>query len=317
MVSRTDHEMSAIARRDESVDRLARGLGWLSVGLGTVALAAPGAVCRLGGIEDSPDARTAVRMAGVREWGHGAGLLRGQRPTRWLWSRVLGDAMDLAMLTEAFLGGRGEKRPRAAIATVAGLTAVDLVSAVWAGRRARARRRMIGVYAAITVNRPVNEVYRFWRDLENLPCFMTHLVAVQGTGAGRFRWTAKAPAGRRIEWDAEIVEDRPNQSIAWRSLPGTKVPNSGRVRFSPAPGGRGTEIRVELGYAPPAGSLGRAVAKLFGEEPDQQVRDDLRRFKQVIETGDVVRSDGSPNGTSARDQVLQRPAQPLATTLVR
>jgi uncharacterized membrane protein len=100
--------------------------------------------------------------------------------------------------------------------------------------------------------------------------------------------------------------------IAWRSLAGAKVPNSGRVRFTRAAGGRGTEVRVEMEYEPPAGALGKAVAKLFGEEPMQQVRDDLRRFKQVIETGEVVRSEGSPDGTSVRQQALQHPARPLA-----
>jgi uncharacterized membrane protein len=117
---------------------------------------------------------------------------------------------------------------------------------------------------------------------------------------------AKAPGGT-VEWEAEITADRPGELIAWRSLPGARVPNAGRVRFEPAPGGRGAVVRVELDYNPPGGVLGAAVARLFGEEPNQQVAGDLRRFKQVIETGEVVRSDATLLGTSLHDQ---RPARP-------
>ena len=164
---------------------------------------------------------------------------------------------------------------------------------------------------AITINRPVEEVYRFWRDLTNLPSFMNHLKSVEMTGDGRSHWTANAPAGRTVDWDAELVEDKPNQRIAWRSLDGSQVSNSGWVSFTPAPGDRGgTEVRVELSYDPPGGAIGKVVAKLFGEEPQQQVTDDLRRLKQVLETGEVVRSEGSPEGTRSLRLVSQRPAQP-------
>jgi uncharacterized membrane protein len=165
---------------------------------------------------------------------------------------------------------------------------------------------------AITINRPAEDVYRFWRDLANLPSFMNHLASVEVTGNGRSHWTANAPAGRTVDWDAEIVEDKPNQRLAWRSLDGSQVSNSGWVSFTPAPGdGGGTEVRVELSYDPPGGALGKVVAKLFGEEPQQQVTDDLRRLKQVLETGEVVRSEGSPEGTRTLRQVTQRPAQPV------
>ena len=166
------------------------------------------------------------------------------------------------------------------------------------------------VKTAVTVNRPREEVYGFWHDLESLPRFMEHLESVRVTGEGRSRWTAKAPAGRKVEWDAETVDERPNELIAWRALEGADVPNSGSVRFTDAPGGRGTEVRLELSYDAPGGALTATLAKLFGEEPTQQVKDDLRRFKQVIETGEVVRSDGSPGGTRAGRQLRQRPARP-------
>jgi uncharacterized membrane protein len=143
------------------------------------------------------------------------------------------------------------------------------------------------------VNRSPEECYRFWHDFENFPRFMSHLESVRVTGERRTHWIAKAPAGTNVEWDAEIVSDQPEQSISWRSLPGADVENSGTVRFERAPGNRGAIVRVELEYDPPGGVLGKAVAKLFGEEPQQQVDDDVRKFKQIIETGDVAKSEAS------------------------
>src|SRR5207248_4097226 len=117
--------------------------------------------------------------------------------------------------------------------------------------------------------------------------FMRHVVSVSNTGDGRWHWIAKGPAGLRVEWDAEVVEDRPNELISWRSLPDSDVDHSGSVRFERAPGGRGTIVRVELTYRPPAGQLGVGVAKLFGGSPEQQIAGDLRRFKQLVETGEI------------------------------
>jgi uncharacterized membrane protein len=137
---------------------------------------------------------------------------------------------------------------------------------------------------------------------------MRHLVSVTATTDRRSRWIAKAPAGTTVEWTAEIVEDRAGESISWRSLAGSDIANEGSVRFAKAPADRGTEVRVELSYDAPAGSAGALIAKLFGEEPQQQLRDDLRRFKQVMETGEVVRSDGSLEG-AGQGVLKQRAAQ--------
>jgi uncharacterized membrane protein len=165
--------------------------------------------------------------------------------------------------------------------------------------------------SAVTIRHPIEVVYGFWRDFTNLPSFMNHLEAVEPSGDGRWHWTANAPAGTTVDWDAEIVEDVLNRRIAWASLEGAKVENSGSVSFTPAPGDRGTEVRVELTYDPPGGALGKVVAKLLGEEPQQQVSDDLRRLKQVLETGQVVLSEGSPEGTRFLRLLRQRPAQPV------
>jgi uncharacterized membrane protein len=159
----------------------------------------------------------------------------------------------------------------------------------------------VRVERVTTVNKPVHEVYEFWREFQNFPRFMRHLESVEVLGDRRSRWRAKAPAGQTVEWEAEMLEDRQDEWIAWRSLPGSQVENSGSVRFSPAPGARGTEVRVQLQYSPPAGRVGRGIAWLFGEEPEQQIHDDLHRFKQLMETGEIPLSDGPS---------LWRPAQP-------
>lgn len=169
---------------------------------------------------------------------------------------------------------------------------------------------MLHVKHSVTINRPRQEVYQFWRRLENLPRFMQHLESVTTDGAGVSHWVVKAPGGTTVEWDAEIGMDRPNEVITWRSLPGSDLPNEGAVRFTDAPGDRGTEVHVDLQYDPPVGRVGAMIAKLFGEEPKQQLRDDMRRFKQVLETGEVVRSDGSPEG-AGQGLRKQRPAQAM------
>jgi uncharacterized membrane protein len=137
---------------------------------------------------------------------------------------------------------------------------------------------------------------------------MTHVESVQASD-GRSHWTVKSPAGT-VEWDADIVEERQGELISWRALPGAKVDNEGTVRFVDAPKERGTEIHVDLVYDPPAGGIGTVVAKLFGEDPEQQVKDDLRRLKQLLETGDIPVSEGSPEGWSARQMLRQKDATP-------
>ena len=145
----------------------------------------------------------------------------------------------------------------------------------------------VRVEESVVINRPRADVYRFWRNLENLPRFMDHLETVTVLDERRSRWTAKGPAGSRVEWDAEIHNEIPNELIAWRSLEGSEVDNAGSVHFMPTENGD-TEVRVVLRYDPPAGRLGAAVARLFGEDPSQQVAEDLRRLKQVVEAGELV-----------------------------
>lgn len=174
-----------------------------------------------------------------------------------------------------------------------GLTvALGLAELARSGRLRLPGVRSLHVAKVITVNRPVDEVYEFWRDLENLPKFMCHLESVRVTD-GQSHWRAKAPAGRTVEWDAMIVEDQPNEILSWRTLEGAGLVHAGSVRFVAAPGGRGTELHIHLHYELPGGKLGAALAKALGEDPSEQIQEDLRRFKQVMETGEVLHSDAS------------------------
>jgi uncharacterized membrane protein len=145
----------------------------------------------------------------------------------------------------------------------------------------------VRVDESVVLNRPRSEVYRFWRNLANLPRFMDHLEEVSVQDEWRSHWIAKGPAGTRVEWDAEIHNEIPNELIAWRSLPGSEVDNAGSVHFMPTANGD-TEVRVVLRYDPPAGKLGATVARLLGEDPSRQVSDDLRRLKQVVEASEPV-----------------------------
>jgi uncharacterized membrane protein len=318
-----------------------RGLGWFSLGLGATALALPDRLARAIGVRGDLRTQSVLRLIGLRNTGSGIGILASRWPAGWLWWRVAGDAMDLTLMSRVLssettsagwaqsLPGMGWTRslrraqgedPERAKGALLALLAITVLDVWCALRLSRARRSTatlpagrheaqqggITVKQAITIKRPSAELYRYWRDFTNLPRIMRHLEAVQVNGERRSHWRAKAPAGQTVEWDAEITEDRPNDVIAWRSLPGASVPNTGSVRFIPAPGDRGTEIHISLRYDPPGGKLAALVAKLFGEEPRQQMSDDLRRFKQLMETGEITRSDASIWGQG----LLQHPAQP-------
>lgn len=150
----------------------------------------------------------------------------------------------------------------------------------------------IRVEKTVTINRSAEELYNFWHDFTNLPRFMKHVQSVTVQDVRRSHWVAKAPAGQTVEWDADIINDQPNHLIAWASVEGAQIENSGFVRFQPAPGDRGTEVKVVLEYNIPGGALAAAVAKLFGEEPEQQIGDELARFKQLMEAGEIATTEG-------------------------
>jgi uncharacterized membrane protein len=311
--------------RITNFDPLARLLIFASIGLGAMEILAPKRVQRIIGLRKG-NYTGLIRLMGARELMSAFLIFIQPRPQTGVWSRVLGDLLDLGLLGAAFSRCRVNKnRLSGAVAFVASVTALDLFTAIKLGKMRREERIISAVTEAdlkgrtrsgafkavknITINRPPEEVYAFWRNFENLPQFMYHLESVQVLDDGRSHWVAKAPAGMKVSWDAEITEDVPNQRIAWKSTEKADVPNAGVVRFVPAPQDRGTEVQVEIEYSPPGGKIGKTVALLFGEEPGQQIKGDLNRFKQVMETGEMVRSEGSPHGMG---QKLQHPARPLA-----
>lgn len=212
------------------------------------------------------------------------------------WQRVGSVAGGLALL---YAGGqRPATRGIARVAGVGllarGLSGYCPVTAARGGlapddtKAALSGPRGVHVLERVTIQRPRDEVYRFWRQLSNLPRFMKHLERVDAIDAMRSHWVARAPFGRRVEWDAEIINEVDNELIGWRSLPGADVVSAGSVRFEDHPGG-GTDVIVRLQYDPPAGRLGAWVATMAGEEPSQQIRDDLRRLQWCLETGEIAR----------------------------
>ena len=286
-----------------SAKRLAKGLGWFSIGLGVAELLAPKAIAKVCGVSNTHTGL--IRVYGLREIAAGVMIFSQENPAAGVWSRVAGDALDLASLGKAFASPSANKgRVTFATANVLAVTALDLIAAKQLSTNGS---HGIHAKASCVVNRAPEEVYSFWRNFENLPRFMRHLESVQDRGDGRSRWVAKGPAGSTVEWEATIVADVPGEVITWRSLEGSDVDNAGAVRFERAAGDRGTIVKVNVQYNPPAGVIGATVAKLFGEEPQQQLDDDLRRFKQVLEVGEVVVSDATLLGTG---YFAQRPARP-------
>ena len=262
---------------------LSRGLGWFSLALGAAELTAPHALARAMGIRDDRKVSWILRAFGARELVAGLGILLQPRRPLPIWSRVAGDMLDLAALgVGALTRTRRRARMIGAFATVAGALALDAL----AGRRVQrsfveARRPVI---FGVTINRPPHEVYAFYRQLARLPQFMEWLESVTETGAMTSHWVARLPVGT-IEWDAEIVEDRPGQVIAWKTIDDSKIEMQGRVTFARAPGRAATEVRCEMQL----GFLGTRpttqLAKFFAKP---QIKGDLRRLKQVLETGEVL-----------------------------
>ncbi|MBD2437632.1 SRPBCC family protein [Nostoc sp. FACHB-110] len=210
---------------------------------------------------------------------------------RWA-SLIGGGAMVLTGLRQGSLRG--------ALTALAGggliYQGVTKQSTIQQAQEAVNMNKPIKVEKTVTINKPAEELYCFWHNFEQLPTFMKHLQSVKVYDAKRSHWIANAPLGNNVEWDAEILEDRENEFISWASVEGADIDNSGFVRFKKAPGERGTEVKVVLEYNIPGGGLTAALAKLFGEEPEQQIGDDLRRFKMLMEAGEIATTEGQPTG---------------------
>lgn len=277
----------------------ARALGMLSVGLGLGGLLMPR---MLGHVIGMPGHEGLLRFIGARELSSGAGLLTQRNTMPWLWSRVGGDVMDLAVLGIGLRPSNPLRgRTAGAAAVVAAITAVDVIASMRETRRPReafhvARREQDRVIEhTVGVNRSPQECYAYWRDVSNLPKFSQMLETVTPIDERRSHWVMRGPGDARIEWDAEITVDRPGERIAWRSLSGA-VKHAGTVRFESAPGGRGTFVSAMMHYQPPMGRMSTAFAKMLGKDPNHHVREDLRRFKSLMETGEVPTTRGQSSG---------------------
>lgn len=271
--------------------KLARGLGWFSIGLGAAELLAPKAIARIVG---SRNHSTLIRSYGLRELAAGIGILTSSRQAPWVWARVAGDMVDLASLG-GVLGSPKNDRDRAAL-NIGAVTAVTVLDVMCAQKLSGSSQGFQGrVEASLMVGRSPEECYGFWRNLENLPRFMEYLQSVRVTGDRRSHWVANV-AGARIEWDAEIESDVPNERISWRSVGDADVAHAGSVEFERAPGGRGTIVRVQMDYGNMFHTAAAAAATLLGKHPEQLIRKELRRFKQVLETGEAITTEGQPAG---------------------
>ena len=292
---------------------LATFLGWFSLGLGIVELLAPRGLSRAIGLRPSSTTTRVVQGLGLREIASGAGILANPESKEWVGSRVGGDVMDLALLGLALVNSKRPTRTLLACAAVIGVGALDLLATE---QLAEARKSPTPnrddsnameshVLRSVTIGCPRSEVYAHWRDFTNFPQFMEGIESVVDLGDDRSRWRGRGPLGTSVEWESEVTADTPNELISWQSVNASAVYHSGTVRFADAPRGLGTGVTVEMSYAPPGGKIASALLKLFRKEPGQQVGDDLRRLKQVLEIGEVLLSDAS-SGTTPR------PAQPPA-----
>ncbi len=293
--------LSYLPRRERSFDeRSGDTLGWLSIGLGLAALLAPRAVGKAIGL---PEHSGLLRAVGAREIASGAGLLTQRDRTPWLWSRVIGDAMDLA-LDRHSPSPQQPLRGRAvgALAVVGAVAAIDIAASLrQSRRRSDGGEVIVGgheafVEQALIINKSPQECYAYWRDLAHLPAFIRTLHSITIKDDRVSRWVMKGPGGASVEWDSEITVDRPGERIAWHSLEGSTVTHAGSVRFEPAPGGRGCIVRLLMHYRPPMGRAGVGLAKLMGRDPNGEAREDLRRFKALIETGEIPTTRGQSSG---------------------
>lgn len=293
--------------------RLTRALGWFSVGLGLAQVLAPRSVGRFVGLDDPDEHVGTIRyLCGFRELAVGAALLTRAKPAVFVANRVVGDVLDLGLLAGVMRNDRNDHaRAARATAAVLGVMALDILNTIQLSRDVDAQRASASEHdplnfrlaeptggdavlqATVTVNRPPEEVYEFFKDVQNLPRFLGHLESIRISEGGRSHWKAKGPAGLGVEWDAIVEKDVPNEVLSWRSVDEDETDNVVSVTFARAPGDRGTEVHLKVRYQPKGGAVGAKVARLIRAIPQTQLLIELKKFKQVIETGEVVLSDAT------------------------
>lgn len=286
----------AVTQRASDIDEstLSSALAWVSLGIGAAELLAPRALGRAIGVGDHP---TTMRLLGAREIATGIGLMSGKAPALWAWARVAGDVMDLALLGAAARSPDADtKRIAAAASAVLGVAAFDVYSSRRLSESDGIETPAVDIVESLSINASPEEIYSYWKNFENLPSFMRHLESVAVVDETISHWVAKAPLGTSVEWDARLVVDEPNRRLGWETLEDSSIQHEGLVTFEESGNGRGTIVRVEMSYEPPAGHVGATLARLLGEEPRVQIHEDLRRLKQLIETGEVPTTLGQSSG---------------------
>ncbi len=292
----------------ENAERVARGLAWFSIGLGAAEVFAPKQMARLIGVRDNDRRRKILRTFGAREVAAGTAILAQSGTGRMVgvWSRVGGDLMDISTLGKAY-STRGANRKRLSIATAAvlGVTALDVICGLQLSASQNGDRTM-RVRRTIIIGRAPGEVYPFWRDANNWARIMD-FGEVQNLGNGQMRWTVRIPGLREVSWDTRITSDIPESMITWRSMEDAEIDMMTTLRFEPAPGDRGTMVSMEVQFVPPGGALGAAIAKMLTRIPKEATEICLQRAKQLIETGEIARSDASifmgPHAAQPPEQV--------------
>lgn len=282
--------MSTQART--SSQQLANGLGWFSVGLGLAELVTPNIVAKIAGVSGDSKTNKILRFYGARELAAGIGILSGVGRPAWLWARVAGDAVDLSSLGKAMASSENN-RALAIASTIAvtGVTVADVCCAMQLTNQQNGEetsKRSAPIVTSVIIDRSPSEVYAFWRDFTRLPEIVDRLESVQALEGGRSHWKLAVGMGRTLEWDAQTTADEPNSRIAWESQ-SSSTPHSGEVCFEEATGRRGTKVTVRIR---PHG-LGPTLSKLVGFAPEQQVRIALGNLKQLLETGEIAKSDAS------------------------
>jgi uncharacterized membrane protein len=277
----------------------ARSLGILSLALGAGALLMPGGLARLGGLDPH---RRLLPWVGLRELAAGVGLMSSRNPTPWLWSRVVGDGMDLAVILGSLLSGRNPRRLSAGVtaAVVGAITAIDVRECLRSARSSANSRQGSApdalISASIIVSKTSQECYDFWRDPENMTRISPMVESVTVLDSRTSRWCIRSPLGQRIEWDSKITGEIAGERLSWRSVDGGGLYYAGVIRFERATGDRGTLVSLSAHLRVPGGSAGIGLAKLLGTNPRSEIREDLRRFKQLLETGEIPTTQGQPSG---------------------
>lgn len=276
--------------------RLAYGLGWFSIGLGITEIVAATPLASFFGI---PRQTPLLRLFGFREVGAGIGILRSTDPGPWMWGRVGGDALDLAALGAA-MGKDNPQRGRvaAAIGVIAAITALDAYNAYALsaadGKSQAETADSPPITQTITIGKSADELYGLLHDAQTLAQVMEPVAKITPVNDQRAHWVAELPLGRSLTWDMELIDDRPGESMRWRSLTDTQVPATGSVAFRAAPGDRGTEVTLRLELEPPGGAVGAAGVKLLRAVPQTMLYKALRRFKSLAETGEIPTTERQP-----------------------